>query len=115
MRKNLIGWLVLSAAVMLLLPWAAVTIVKGDGGMAAAFLLFYAVDPIYSIAAGIFAGRNVKQMWSVPIVSAVLFLLGAWALFDMGESAFLLYAGAYLALGIAAMLVCAYTGKRARR
>ena len=115
MRKNLIGWLALSAAVMLLLPWAAVTFVRGDGGMASAFLLFYAVDPIYSVAAGIFAGRNVKELWSVPIVTAALFLLGVWVLFDMGESAFLLYAGAYLALGTAAMLVSACVCKHARR
>lgn len=55
MKKKLIGWLIGSAAVMLLLPWAAVTLVPSDAGMAVTLLLFFAIDPIYSIILGIFA------------------------------------------------------------
>ena len=105
MKKNIILWLAASVAVMLAFPWLAVTFVKGDAGMAVCFLLFFAVNPLYSVLIGAFAGKDVKHLWSFPIVSAVLFLIGAWIFFDMGETAFILYAAVYLALGIAAMLI----------
>ncbi len=94
-----------AAAVMLLPPWAAVTFVKGDASMAVCFLLFYAVNPAYMIFAGISAGKNSRQLWSLPVIAAGLFLLGTWAFFSLGEPAFVMYAGVYLALGIGAMLL----------
>lgn len=45
-----------------------------------------------------------KRLWSLPVISAALFLIGTWVFFDMGETAFILYAAVYLVLGIAAML-----------
>ena len=44
MKKNIILWLAVSAVVMLALPWLAVTLVKGDAGMAVCFLLFFALN-----------------------------------------------------------------------
>ena len=100
MKKNIILWLAVSAVVMLALPWLAVTFVKGDAGMAACFVLFFALNPLYSVILGVFAGKDVKHLWSLPIVSAALFLIGTWIFFDMGEMAFILYAVVYLVLGI---------------
>ena len=105
MKQKMIFWFLLSAVVMLLLPWLAVTFIKGDGGMAVCFILFFAVNPIYSVTAGVFAGKNGKRLWSLPLISAALFLAGTWIFFDMGETAFILYAAVYLILGILGMLV----------
>ena len=105
MKQSIILWLAVSAAVMLALPWLAVTFVKGDAGMAVCFLLFFAVNPLYSMIIGAFAGKDIRHLWSLPPVSAVLFLIGTWIFFDMGETGFILYAAVYLALGIAAMLI----------
>lgn len=105
MKQKMIFWFLLSAVVMLLLPWLAVTFIKGDGGMAVCFILFFAVNPIYSVTAGVFAGKNGKRPWSLPLISAALFLAGTWIFFDMGETAFILYAAVYLILGILGMLV----------
>ena len=105
MKKNIILWLAASAVVMLAFPWLAVTFVKGDAGMAVCFLLFFAVNPLYSVLIGAFAGKDVKHLWSLPVISSALFLIGTWIFFDMGESAFILYAAVYLVLGIAAMLI----------
>ena len=114
MKKYIIFWLAVSAVVMLALPWLAATFVKGDAGMAACFVLFFAVDPIYSVVVGIFAGKDMKHLWSLPVISAVLFLAGTWLFFDMGEAAFILYAAVYLALGIVAMLISMFI-ERSRR
>lgn len=105
MKKNFISWLAVSAVIMLTLPWLAVTFVNGDAGMAACFLLFFAVNPIYSVVIGVFAGKDIRHLWSLPVISAVLFVVGTWVFFDMGEMAFILYAAVYLVLGMAAMLI----------
>ena len=114
MKKNIILWMVVSTAIMLALPWLAVTFVKGDAGMAACFVLFFAVNPIYSVVIGIFAGKDMKHLWSLPVISAVLFLIGTWVFFDMGETAFILYAVVYLALGIVAMLISMFIRKKSK-
>lgn len=73
--------------------------------MAVCFILFYAVNPMYSIIMGIEAGKNVRSMWSLPIISSVLFLLGTWVFFDISEITFILYAGIYLVIGLAALIL----------
>lgn len=97
---------------MLALPWLAVTFIEGDGGMAACFVLFFALNPIYSIFAGVYAGKDIKRMWVLPIFTALLFLAGTWLFFDMGEQAFIRYAFVYLILGIAAMLISMFIKKK---
>ena len=113
-KRSCIVLVALSFAIMLFLPWSAVTFVKGDAGMAVCFLLFYAVDPIYSAIAGYFAGRDIRRMWSLPVICAAAFLLGTWLLFDMGERAFILYAGIYFLIGTAVMLLSAFAKKQVR-
>ena len=115
MKKNIILWFAVSAVVMLMVPWLAVTFVKGDAGMAVCFLLFFAVNPLYSVINGAYAGKDVKYLWSLPVISAVLFLIGTWIFFDMGETAFILYAAVYLALGIAVMLISMLIRKKVQR
>ena len=112
MKKNIILWMAALAVVMLAFPWLAVTFVKGDAGMAVCFLLFFAVNPLYSVLIGAFAGKDVKHLWSLPVISAVLFLIGTWIFFDMGETAFILYAAVYLIIGIMAMLISMFIRKK---
>ena len=87
--------------VTLLLPWLAVTFIPGDAGMAACLILFFAVNPLLAIGMGALAGLRRQGEW--PVAVAAGFLLGAWLLFSPGETAFLIYAGVYLALGLAVM------------
>ena len=56
MTKRTIIPLLIAALVALLLPWLAVTLVRGDGGMAVCFLLFFAVNPVTAILLGVFSG-----------------------------------------------------------
>lgn len=97
---------------MLLLPWMAVTFAKGYNGMAICFILFFAVNPMYSVVMGSFAGENSKQLWYLPVISTALFLLGAWIFFDMGETAFISYAIIYLALGVLSMFISMVVHKK---
>ncbi|MEZ3453956.1 MAG: hypothetical protein K1W17_06260 [Oscillospiraceae bacterium] len=115
MRKRIVLWAAVSAVIMFVLPWLAVTFVKGDAGMAVCFLLFYAVNPIYSLITGAFAGKHIKRLCSLPFILSVLYLLGVWIFFDMGEIAFIIYAVIYLILGILAMLVSMLIERKKQR
>ncbi len=91
MKRNIILWIAVSAVVMLMFPWLAATFVKSDAGMAVCLFLFFAVNPVYSMIIGVFAGKNIRHLGSLPVISAALFLIGTWMFFDMGKTAFILY------------------------
>lgn len=85
---------------MILLPFLAITFVKGDNGMAICFVLFYAINPLFSIYIGYTADK-----WIYLFINSLLFLLGTWIFFDMGEIAFVYYAIVYLLLGLIMMFI----------
>ena len=109
-KRNAVCALI-AALVALLLPWLAVTLVRGDGGMAVCFLLFFAVNPVTAILLGVFSGRNIRGAWFQPLLFAALFLLGTWVFFTMAETAFVRYAVIYLLLGYAAILLTVLCGR----
>ena len=109
--KKLITWTILDILLMIGCPWLTVTF-AGSVGMAICFILFFAINPFYSAVCGAFAGKDIKQLWALPIITAVLFPVGAWLFFEMGEPAFLLYCVCYLIIGIIAMLISAFMNKR---
>ena len=109
--KQLIVWTISSLIIMIGFPWLAVTF-AGSAGMAICLLLFFAINPLYAVFSGVFAGKNLKQLWALPVITAGLFLAGAWLFFEIGETAFLLYCGCYLIIGIIAMLISAFVNKR---
>ncbi len=109
--KKLIVWTLLAMFLMISCPWLAVEF-AGSAGMAVCFILFFAINPVFSAVCGIFAGKNIKQLWALPIITAGLFLVGVWMFFEMGEIAFLWYCGCYLTIGIIAMLMSAFINKR---
>lgn len=111
-KKNLIC--ALYSAFIMLLPWGAITFVKGDGGMAVCFLLFFAIDPLSAVCVGIFAGGQFRAAWFQPLLLSALFLLGTWSFFDPGERAFLIYAAIYLLLGYSSAAAAAMIAKKKR-
>ena len=110
MRK-VINWIIFVLILMIGCPWLAVTF-AGTAGMAVCFVLFFAINPLFSIFCGVFAGKNIKKLWMLPLFNAGMFLVDTWLFFEMGEPAFGLYCGVYLIIGLCAMLV---TGALCRR
>lgn len=104
--KKCIKWVIFSFVVLFILPLLAAKF-AGENGMAICFLLFFAVYPLFFAVEGVAAGKNIKKHWFLPILSAILYLLSMWILFDMGEIAFVMYAGIYLAEGMVVMPVTA--------
>ena len=105
MKVRLTICFLISVLIMLGFPCLAVTLAPADAGMAICLLLFYIVNPIYSVALGCVAGKDIKKFWILPLISTVLFLIGVGIFFTMSEPLFFVYAGAYLVLGMVAMLI----------
>ncbi len=71
--KRLIKIIGIIVVTMLIIPIVAINTVKADAGMLVALMLFFVLNPIVSVAVGIFASRDIKFFWFAPILFAVLF------------------------------------------
>ncbi len=84
---------------------------SGCSGMILCIIVFYIINPVYSIILGANCGKNIRQMWNIPLLSAIMFLSGTWLFFDIKEVWFIIYAAAYLAIGWIAMFTSSYLRK----
>ncbi len=110
--KESVIWLAISIAVMFALPFAVARLASECSGMALCMILFFIVNPIYSAILGFRCGRNIRQMWNLPLVSSIAFLAGTWLFFDIKEVWFIIYALVYLTIGWTAMGISNYLQKR---
>jgi hypothetical protein len=51
-------------------------------------------------------------MWTLPVISALMFLFGEWLFFDKDETAFVLYTGIYLAISAIFMFITRFSHKQ---
>lgn len=107
-RGVILKWIWITVAVMFVLPFAVAKLASECAGMALCMMLFLVLNPIYSIILGIVAGRDIRALWNLPLISAVAFLAGTWLFFDIHEPWFIAYAAAYLCIGVVAMLITNY-------
>lgn len=111
-RRIIITWIAFTVAVMFVLPFAVARLASECSGMALCMILFFIVNPIYSAILGFRCGRNIRQMWNLPLVSSIAFLAGTWLFFDIKEVWFIIYALVYLIIGWTAMGISKYLNKR---
>lgn len=105
MRRKIILWFITSFAMTFLVPWATASMVTGEDVIPVSILLFLIVDPLFFLLVGGFCGVEMKKLWSLPLFSALLFLLGAWTFFAPGALDFVVYAIAYSVVGMGAMVI----------
>ena len=107
-RQMVILWLTITAMVMFALPFVVARFASECSGMALCMILFFIVNPIYSAILGFCCGRNIRQMWNLPLVSSIAFLAGTWLFFDIKEIWFIINATVYLIIGWMAMGISKY-------
>lgn len=83
LKRTSLKWIGITTAIMFILPFAVAKFASECAGMALCMMLFLVINPIYSIILGIVAGRNLKALWNLPLISAVAFLAGTWLFFDI--------------------------------
>lgn len=106
--RAIIIWLAVTVAVLFVLPVCVARFASADAGMALCMILFLIVNPLYSAILGYHCGRNIRQMWSLPLISSISFLVGTWLFFNIREVWFSIYAATYLAIGWTAMGINKY-------
>ena len=111
-KRAIIIWLAITILVMFTLPFAVARLASECSGMALCMMLFLIVNPIYSVILGYRCGKDIKEMWNLPLVSAVAFLAGTWIFFDIHELWFVVYATVYLAIGWIAMAISKSLNRR---
>lgn len=84
--------------ILLLLPALVISISPSDAGMMVCITLFFMVDPAFCIAAGIFAGRDLRNRWVTALFPPVTFLISARLIFGEDASDFSVYAVIYAAI-----------------
>lgn len=84
--------------ILLLLPALVISISPSDAGMMVCITLFFMVDPAFCIAAGIFAGRDLRNRWFTALFPPVTFLISARLIFGADASDFSVYAVTYAAI-----------------
>lgn len=113
-RRVIMVWLAVTIAVMFALPFCVARLASECSGMALCMILFFIVNPIYSAILGFRCGRNIRQMWNLPLVSSIAFLAGTWLFFDIREVWFIIYATVYLIIGWTAMGISRYVNNRTK-
>lgn len=84
--------------ILLLLPALVISISPSDAGMMVCITLFFMVDPAFCIAAGIFAGRDLRNRWFTALFPPVTFMISARLIFGADASDFSVYAVIYAAI-----------------
>ncbi len=84
--------------ILLLLPALVISISPSDAGMMVCITLFFMVDPAFCIAAGIFAGRDLRNRWFTALFPPVTFLISARLIFGADASDISVYAVIYAAI-----------------
>ena len=107
MKKWMLS-LCMALGVLTVLPLLAVWLVPADAGMAAIFLMFFAIDPIFFVAIGVFASKEWRRDWLLLFVSAFIFWFSAWLILDRKSIVFLLYATVYVVLGLGSMALTVF-------
>ena len=114
-NRTIFIWLAVTIVVMFALPFAIARLSSECSGMALCMILFFIINPIYSVILGYCCGKNVRIMWNLPLVSAIAFLAGTWIFFDIHELWFLVYAVVYLIIGYIAMFISKHLNRRVQK
>ena len=63
---------------------------------------------------GYYTGRNIKELWILPVVPAVLFLLGAHLIYKMAFKTYIIHFFIYLLISYIAALVSVKKRKKSK-
>ena len=91
-----------------MLPFVFFRFAQPHEAMGLMMIFFFAVNSAASIGLGIFAGKEFKRSWWIPILFSILFLLSYWLILESIILDLSVYAISYLVLGMGAMLLTKY-------
>ena len=105
LEKKLITAIITEIVVLLILPLIFVNLAKPHDAMGLMMILFFAVNPISSVAISSLVGKDVKKLWWIPILFAFVFLFSYWLVLKEIVLDLTIYAIIYTLIGYVAMAV----------
>lgn len=90
--------------VMVILPLVIIKLFPSWAGIGLWLICFFAVNPSLIIGLGIVAGLDVRKLWWLPIISALLFPVLFGAVINDWVWDLYVYSAIYLVIGIVTML-----------
>ena len=90
--------------VMLLFPLCAIMFVSPDASLIAILLMFYIINPMFSIVIGIVSGLEIKRMWWSSLLLPASFIASGYLILKTGHDC-LIYSLVYFILHFISMLI----------
>ena len=108
--KRIITILAIIITSMLIVPLIVISTVKAEAGMMTTMLFFFAVYPVISVCLGIIAGKDIKHLWFVPALIAVLFWF--FSLFTYQTAFPVVYSVIYFVISVISMVIKSKNNKK---
>ena len=108
MNKKFWLYVFASIVVMTVLPLYTVKIAGGGAGLIGFILLLLIINPLYMIFLGFNCGKNIKQLWSMPLIASALFWIGAALFMEMSVDGCIIYFAIYIVAAYISMVTSYY-------
>ena len=103
LKSKLILALTIELVVLPALPLVAVKLSDPLDTMGLMMILFFIVNPAASVTVNLFTGKDVKKLWWIPILFAIVFLSSYWVALEEIVWDLSIYAAIYMLLGFLTM------------
>ena len=108
MNKKFWLYVFISVLFMSVLPLYTVKIAGGGAGLIGFIFLLLIVNPLYMVFLGFNCGKNIKQLWSIPLISSALFWIGAALFMEMSVDGCIIYFAIYIVAAYISMVTSYY-------
>ena len=115
MKKKIIITFIIMVAVLFFLPFILVKVAEPQEFMGIMILLFFVVNPITAAVINAMVGKDVRKLWWIPALFAIVFLLSYWIVLEEIIIDLTFYAIIYLIIGLIFMLGSFFIAKKFKR
>ena len=115
MKKKMIITFMIMLAVLFILPFIVVKAAEPHEFMGVMILLFFVVNPITAAVINSMIGKDIRKLWWMPTLFAIVFLLSYWLVLEEIIIDLIFYAVIYLIIGLIFMIGSLFVARKFRR
>ena len=106
---------IIMIAVLFLLPFICVKVAEPQEFMGIMILLFFVVNPITAAVVNSMTGKNIRKLWWMPALFAIVFLLSYWLVLGEIIIDLTFYAVIYFIIGLIFMIGSSLVARKFKR
>ena len=115
MKKKMIITFIIMVAALFMLPFILVKAAEPHEFMGIMILLFFVVNPITAAVINSMIGKDIKKLWWMPALFAIVFLLSYWLVLEEFIIDLTFYAVIYLIIGLIFMIGSLVVARKLKR